>query len=162
HDHKFDPIPQRDYYRIVAALAGVRHGERDISAIDPGWNAAKRRLATLKERLVALEEPVRRVLRAERGLTVGSGAEPVACWNFDEGPEDRCGGPTVALHGGAALTPEGLRLNGTTAYAVAGPMARTLRVKTLEAWVKLDTLDQGGGGVIAVQAPDGSAFDAIV
>lgn len=28
HDHKFDPIPQRDYYRLAACFAGVRHGER--------------------------------------------------------------------------------------------------------------------------------------
>ena len=26
HNHKFDPIPQDDYYRIAAVLAGVRHG----------------------------------------------------------------------------------------------------------------------------------------
>jgi hypothetical protein len=25
HDHKFDPIPQQDYYRFQAALAGARH-----------------------------------------------------------------------------------------------------------------------------------------
>jgi len=30
HDHKFDPIPQRDYYRLKAALDGVRHGERSL------------------------------------------------------------------------------------------------------------------------------------
>ena len=26
HNHKFDPIPQEDYYRLQALLAGVRHG----------------------------------------------------------------------------------------------------------------------------------------
>lgn len=26
HNHKFDPIPQEDYYRVSAVLAGVRHG----------------------------------------------------------------------------------------------------------------------------------------
>jgi len=31
HDHKFDPIPQRDYYRLKAALDGVRHGERSLA-----------------------------------------------------------------------------------------------------------------------------------
>jgi len=31
HDHKFDPIPQRDYYRLSAVFAGVRHGERDLA-----------------------------------------------------------------------------------------------------------------------------------
>lgn len=30
HDHKFDPVPQRDYYRLAAVFAGVRHGERDL------------------------------------------------------------------------------------------------------------------------------------
>src|SRR5436305_13155907 len=28
HDHKFDPIPQKDYYRLKAALEGVQHGNR--------------------------------------------------------------------------------------------------------------------------------------
>jgi hypothetical protein len=31
HDHKFDPIPQRDYHRIAAAFRGVTFGERDIT-----------------------------------------------------------------------------------------------------------------------------------
>ncbi len=31
HDHKFDPIPTRDYYRLCAVFAGVRHGERTLS-----------------------------------------------------------------------------------------------------------------------------------
>ena len=30
HDHKFDPIKQFEYYRLTAALSGVRHGERNI------------------------------------------------------------------------------------------------------------------------------------
>jgi cytochrome c553 len=28
HDHKFDPIPQRDYYSLQAVFAGVRRGDR--------------------------------------------------------------------------------------------------------------------------------------
>jgi hypothetical protein len=30
HDHKFDPIRQIEYYRLTAALGGVRHGERPL------------------------------------------------------------------------------------------------------------------------------------
>jgi len=30
HDHKFDPIPQRDFYRLASVFAGVRFGERPI------------------------------------------------------------------------------------------------------------------------------------
>jgi hypothetical protein len=32
HDHKFDPIPQADYYRMRAALDGVRRGNRPVPA----------------------------------------------------------------------------------------------------------------------------------
>jgi len=32
HNHKFDPITQRDYYAIQAIFAGVRHGDRKIPA----------------------------------------------------------------------------------------------------------------------------------
>ena len=30
HDHKFDPIPTRDYYRIMAAFAPVQLAEREV------------------------------------------------------------------------------------------------------------------------------------
>jgi hypothetical protein len=34
HDHKFDPISQRDYYALAAIFAGVEHGERDFRTAD--------------------------------------------------------------------------------------------------------------------------------
>ena len=30
HNHKFDPIPQRDFYAFQAVFAGVKHGERPL------------------------------------------------------------------------------------------------------------------------------------
>src|SRR6476619_5158025 len=30
HNHKFDPIPQQDFYRFAAVFAGVRHDERQL------------------------------------------------------------------------------------------------------------------------------------
>ncbi len=35
HDHKFDPIPSGDYYRLAAVFAGVRHGERALGTGTP-------------------------------------------------------------------------------------------------------------------------------
>lgn len=32
HDHKLDPIPQADYYRLWAVFAGVKRSERDLPA----------------------------------------------------------------------------------------------------------------------------------
>ncbi len=34
HNHKFDPILQRDYYALQAVFAGVKHGERPVAAED--------------------------------------------------------------------------------------------------------------------------------
>jgi hypothetical protein len=32
HDHKFDPIPLADYYRVKAVFDGVRHGDRSVES----------------------------------------------------------------------------------------------------------------------------------
>lgn len=41
HDHKFDPVRQVEYYRLTAALAGVRQGERPLPAGGSAAAAAK-------------------------------------------------------------------------------------------------------------------------
>lgn len=41
HDHKFDPVPQTDYYRIRAMLEGVQHGERPLTPPDQGERLAE-------------------------------------------------------------------------------------------------------------------------
>jgi hypothetical protein len=33
HDHKFDPLTQRDYYAWYATFAGIRHGPREIAPL---------------------------------------------------------------------------------------------------------------------------------
>jgi cytochrome c553 len=52
HDHKFDPVPQTDYYRIKAVFEGVKHGERPIP--NPAEDAERQRqIATLERELAA-------------------------------------------------------------------------------------------------------------
>lgn len=41
HDHKFDPVPQADYFRIRAVLEGVQHGERPMKPADHEQRLAK-------------------------------------------------------------------------------------------------------------------------
>jgi Protein of unknown function (DUF1553)/Protein of unknown function (DUF1549)/Planctomycete cytochrome C len=43
HNHKFDPIPQHDFYAVQAVFAGVQHGERPLKAIDEPRRVARRR-----------------------------------------------------------------------------------------------------------------------
>ena len=50
HQHKFDPISQRDYYRMQAVFAGVGRAERPFDA-DPKIAAQRRQLARRKRLL---------------------------------------------------------------------------------------------------------------
>ncbi|WP_152054021.1 DUF1553 domain-containing protein [Tautonia marina] len=163
HDHKFDPIPQTDYYRMAAALDGVRHGVRDLSAIDPDTLAARRRFAALSDRLRALEQPVREQLRTRCSPeSLNAVPIPTLRWEFDRGPTDLQGGLPGTLRGGARLDPESLIVDGSSGFLASAPLTEDLGVKTLEAWVRLDDLTQRGGGVVSVQTLDGQTFDAIV
>jgi hypothetical protein len=47
-------------------------------------------------------------------------------------------------------------------YAVTEPIKQTLKEKTLEVLLQLDSLDQQGGGVMTIQSSAGGLFDAIV
>ncbi|MCB1207850.1 MAG: DUF1553 domain-containing protein [Verrucomicrobiales bacterium] len=58
HDHKFDPIPAKDYYAMQAFIAGVEYGDRDLQT--PEAVAAKKTLATAKKRLAELDKQLAR------------------------------------------------------------------------------------------------------
>ena len=54
HDHKFDPILQRDYYALQAFFAGVHYGERPIRSAQA--DARRQEAETLKPRLSQIDE----------------------------------------------------------------------------------------------------------
>ena len=55
HNHKFDPIQQRDYYAMQAIFAGVQHGERRL----PETAEATRELQQSADRIRELHEQLR-------------------------------------------------------------------------------------------------------
>jgi hypothetical protein len=54
HDHKFDPVRQVEYYRMAAALGGVRHGERDLTPLDERAIAVNSKIKALESEAAAL------------------------------------------------------------------------------------------------------------
>ncbi|HLK59823.1 MAG TPA: DUF1553 domain-containing protein [Chthonomonadaceae bacterium] len=75
HDHKFDPIPQKDYYRLTAVFAGVRHGERPLSTRpltsteQQELDAANRQVLSIQNRLNELDSLGREAFFKARGVT---------------------------------------------------------------------------------------------
>lgn len=54
HNHKFDPISQRDYFAFVACLSGVQHGERLLkSTMDANQRETEDRLRTEIQSIVS-------------------------------------------------------------------------------------------------------------
>lgn len=53
HDHKFDPITQKDYYAMRAVFEGVQHGDRSVLVPDDGGR--QKELALQQEKLAQLD-----------------------------------------------------------------------------------------------------------
>ena len=71
HNHKFDPIPQRDYYALQAVFAGVQHGERPLTAIATQDSA--RQIANFTDQLTQLEAKFDRMRKLAVSIEVKEG-----------------------------------------------------------------------------------------
>lgn len=74
HDHKFDPIPTRDYYRLAAVFSGVRYGERAL-ATPREREERDAVLAGYDKQIAAVNEQLSRVEGEVAGL-LGGPASP--------------------------------------------------------------------------------------
>jgi len=171
HAHKFDPVPQEDYYRVKAVFDGVKHGERPIDPPDlitaRQRRAAERLEAMAGQRatIAALEREGAKRARdaaAERGSVRPApppGPVPLVHLRFADGTVPAGG----TLHGGAEIVDGRLRLHRSGgAHFESAPIPETIREKTLECWVVLRDLDQGGGAAISLENVADRDFDAIV
>ncbi len=63
HDHKFDPIPQRDYYRLQAVFSGIDRGDRAVEDRDASArrSALAEALREAKARKDALDTTARKL-----------------------------------------------------------------------------------------------------
>jgi hypothetical protein len=72
HDHKFDPIPTTDYYRLEAFFAAAKPKEIDLSddaeqaAHSKAMAAWQARLTPLREKIAKLDAPYREKVRRQK------------------------------------------------------------------------------------------------
>ena len=78
HDHKFDPIPTKDYYGLVGVFASTMRAERPMFEVDP---KVEIRYLWLQNRLIDLHYSVN-LLTNEASTVVGSAAR-VAKWKAE-------------------------------------------------------------------------------
>jgi hypothetical protein len=164
HDHKSDPIPQVDYYRLKSVFEGVKHGERSImddaeqkerqaalALLDQSLDKARRQISeveALGAQRLAKEHPDKPQEIAPTAL---------ARWTFAGAPLPMNG----ELKAGAKLENGLLKLVEANAFYQSDNITKEIREKTLEAWVSLASLEQRGGAVISLEGERG-IFDAIV
>jgi hypothetical protein len=124
HDHKFDPIPQADYYSLQAVFAGVDRGDRAYESPEIASRRAQieTQLASIRERLedldrridaqVAADPEVVRLSQERASLRESLAAaptEPPAAASDASGKSVRPGdgpSPTNGYHSAIAATPE--------------------------------------------------------
>ena len=166
HSHKFDPISLDEYYRIKSVFEGVKHGERPVAG-EAETRARGAAMEELRQQIASARTESSRIealgwQRAALTRTNSPGSQgpiPFAQWSFSANessilPGEPKGGARVENHR-LILTKEG-------AFYQTKPLTRDLREKTLEAWVSLADLQQGGGSALTVQNGSGSNFDGIV
>ncbi len=125
--------------------------------------ALQARAKQLHDEIEAALEPMRKKMSPGGPRPQLNAPEPYAEWDFESGPGETKGRLPLKLSGNARIENGALMLDGSAgSFARSQPLPQTLRAKTLEAWVKLDRLDQRGGGVMTVQDASGGVFDSIV
>ncbi len=148
HDHKFDPIPQRDYYRLKAAFEGVWQPtlDRSIAGLDemfphgrPLLTPSERderegRLASLRNRIAELEARIGGEHRRRTPRREATGVpRPISLWRFDTDTRDEYG----AMHGLDAVGFTA-RPGSRKSLIATAKLPVTIKEKTLAAWVRFD------------------------
>ena len=152
------PHPQTDYYRLPRPWPACGTASARLPSPRRRRRAKLRRARRSRRRLAEPEEPARkRPGRAEPARPQATAdAAAAGEWDFRRAASATASaGCTAAARRRPDLDADGLRLDGKTGYVPTTPLRSRSEDKTLEAWVRLDNLEQRGGGVMSVQTLDG-------
>ena len=152
--------PARDN-ELDAMVNYVKDLTERIEQYQSRRSAIDNKMASAKSQLEAMLEPVRKRLSGDKKSSGIQLPDPVGHWDFKQGLDDQVGEMNGELRDGAKIENGKLILRGR-AYLATKPGKYQLREKTLVARLRLDTLDQQGGGAISVQTNNGVKFDSIV
>ncbi len=124
HDHKFDPVPQRDYYALQAVFAGVERADRAYD-LDPGLHHERQSLLQRKRAIGRKEKDL------EAELLSAAGQGRIAHWELEQREAERAAHWQVLKPAQLAST-EGSILSTETDHAVVSggptPVRDTYRV----------------------------------
>jgi hypothetical protein len=126
--------------------------------------ALENELAESESTLAEIVNPVKKRILEQRdkgGIEKPKAPKPSLHWNFENGWKDSIHDLVVHPKAGAKIENGALVVRGG-GHAVTDMTPISFREKTLEAWVKLDNLNQRAGGVVTIQSPNGVIFDSIV
>ena len=150
---------------VQQSLAFVHDAAGQAEMMKAQADTCRKQLAAAESERRVIYDPVRRRLQNERKTQRPDPSalpQPLAEWDFENDASDSKGALPLKLHGNAKIEDGALVVDGNGSYASSPPLTKTLRAKTLEAWMQLATLNQSGGGVLTVQDLKGDIFDAIV
>ncbi len=154
HDHKFDPILQKDYYRLKAALDGVWHGDRALFAATEAeqhrrrLEPLQRRIRELMSEVAALHESARgRILKRQGHPLPTQVPTPLSRWAFDADAYDPLGGLHGIGNSDAVIEDGSLRFEEDKSRILTLPLQQNMEEKTLEAWVRVGDLEKNGSFV---------------
>ncbi|MFO0928384.1 MAG: DUF1549 domain-containing protein, partial [Gemmataceae bacterium] len=106
HDHKFDPISLKDYYRLQAVFAGVERGNRTIPGAAPPERirllAEQQRLQAERSALVAKKDAAASPTLARLDRELAQQRERLAALPVPPGPPS----PTNGYHSGILPMPD--------------------------------------------------------
>jgi hypothetical protein len=108
HDHKFDPIPQEDYYRLQAVFAGVERGDRPFDSVEERDRRLELegRRSKVADRLEAVNRQIDQLTRADRDRIDAEFAEQLLAIDETPRPTLPQPSPTNGYHSAIAQAPD--------------------------------------------------------